>query len=238
MIFGRKKRAESVDSEELDQDVQDVEETADEADLEDAEDAPERDEWDDIDAQDWREEGPFDISEVDLSADEVDRVDLGQVVITPFEGAQLQLQVDEQTKRVRAVLATKAESGLEVTLFAAPRKSLMLREVRDKMIAEAERSGGQATLAEGPFGVELRRMVPVTGKDGKQLFHLSRTWLVQGPGWLLRGVVMGKAAQHAGTTGPALELFEFFANLVVRRGTDPYAAGELISFDMPKGVGE
>lgn len=91
MIFGRKKR----NTEEIVDDVV-VDETAEEGtgQAEERLAEPETElskaeakarEWDD--AFD-REEGPFDISEVDLEADEDDvkRLDLGSIIITPFEG--------------------------------------------------------------------------------------------------------------------------------------------------------
>lgn len=71
-------------------------------------------------AEDWRADGPFDDEEVDLSGDGVARIDLGTLVITPWEGLGLQLQVDEQTRQVRSVTGVWHESGLEVSLFAAP----------------------------------------------------------------------------------------------------------------------
>lgn len=240
MIFGRKKQATPVDIDDLEDEL--VVDEADDAEDED-DDAVElasgslsAKQVKAMDAKDWREEGPFDISEVDLDADEVERIDMGALVATPFDGLSLQLQVDEEQKSVRAMLVTHDSSGLEVALFAAPRSSSMLAEVRKDMTADALRNGGKAGIVEGPFGIELRRVVPVKSPDGQQMVHASRTWLVQGPGWLLRGVLMGKAAQESGTEGATLEFYEFFANLVVRRGNDPYAAGELMTLDLPAGA--
>ena len=233
VIFGRKKYSEpeSADSPD-DVDVT----TVDDAEAIDADDIDDTDEWVALDAQDWRADGPFDISEVDLEADDVVRLDLGSVVLTPFEGMQLQLQVDEATQQVNAVLATKDDSGIEVALFAAPRSSSMLAEIRADMLNETQQAGGTATLAKGPFGTEIRRMLPVPGPNGEQLLHVSRTWFAQGPRWLLRGVVVGRAGQHPDLDGVALELYEFFANAVVRRGDQPLGAGDLIPMTLPEGI--
>lgn len=225
MIFGRKKQ----------NDVDPVDESPE---LDD-ELAHERstDEWSELDERDWREDGPFDISEVDLEADEVARLDLGSLILTPFEGMQLQLQVEESTQQINAILVTKEESGIEVALFAAPKASSMLADVRRDMVADTESSGGTANIAEGPYGAEIRRVLPVQGPNGEQLLHVSRTWFVEGPRWLLRGVLLGKAAQLTEFEAEGLDLYEFFANIVVRRGNQPLAAGDLIPMTLPEGIG-
>lgn len=231
MIFGRRKREVVVESP-RDDEVDGLEEHAEEADESDP-----AEEWAHLDAKDWREEGPFDISEVDLDADDVVRLDLGSLVFTPSEGMGLQLQVEEESQSVAAVLATVGQSAIEIALFAAPKSASMLAEVRESMITDTESAGGVVTLSEGPFGVEVRRELLVTGERGQRFTHLSRTWLVQGPRWLLRGTLVGRAAQESDQDeGEGLELFEFFANTVVRRDGHPVAAGDLIPMRMPEGM--
>lgn len=225
MIFGRKKRDAVVETP-----------VEDDLDPTHRDDGSEGDEWAKLDAQDWREAGPFDIGEVDLDADDVVRIDLGSLVLTPMPDMALQLQVDEASQHVVAVLASKGESAIEVAVFAAPKAASMLAEVREEMVVEAEAAGGTATLAQGPFGAEIRRVLPLTGDKGERLLHVSRTWLVQGPRWLLRGVLLGRAAQQLELEGETLELFEFFANAVVRRDSHPAAAGDLIPMRMPQGM--
>lgn len=192
------------------------------------------DEWELLDAsRDWREDGPFDISEVDLEADDVERLDFGCVVLTPFEGMQMQLQVDQRTKKVQAALVMAGPSAIEVALFAAPAQTSMVAEIRDEMIAATEKAGGQVSLTEGPFGTEVRRIVPMTDPKGNRVFHVSRTWFAEGPKWLLRGVVMGEAAQASGIDGVSELVYEFFSNTVVRRDQQPRVPGDLITMTLP-----
>jgi len=195
------------------------------------------DEWEALDAgKDWREDGPFDISEVDLEADEVERLDFGCVVLTPFEGMQMQLQVDQQTRRVQAALVKAGPSAIEVALFAAPAHTSTLGQIRDEMSAATEKAGGTVTLVEGPFGTEVRRVIPLNDPKGNRVYHVSRTWFAQGPKWLLRGVVMGDAAQAEGIDGPSELLYEFFSNTVVRRDNEPRVPGDLIPMTLPKSL--
>lgn len=242
MIFGRKKR----NTEEIVDDVV-VDETAEEG-TGQAEEAPAEPETElskaEAKAREWddafdREEGPFDISEVDLEADEDDvkRLDLGSIIITPFEGMTMQLQVNRESNKVQSILVGDGESGLEIAAFAGPSKSSMAPEIREEIIKGTQQQKGQIALVQGPFGTELRRALPVTDPNGNAATHVSRTWLVAGPGWLLRGVLLGKATFEPQNEAAQVALFEFFSNVVVRRGTAPAAPGSLLPMQVPQAEG-
>lgn len=191
------------------------------------------DSWLELDAAVDRDEGPFDFDEVDLDADDVKRLDLGSLIITPFPGMKIQLQVNKNTEQVQAVLVADGASALEVAVFAGPRRTSMLPQIREDILKAAEREGGAAAVVAGPFGAEIRRRLPVKDKDGKTAVHVSRTWLVSGPGWVLRGILMGKAALQPEDEDAELTLFEFFSNAVVRRGEEAAAPGSLLRMSVP-----
>ncbi len=190
--------------------------------------------WEAWDAAFEREEGPFDIKEVDLEADEVKRLDLGTLILTPFDKMNLQLQVDKSKDKVQALLISDGASAMEVAVFAGPTRSSMLQEIRDEIIKATTEADGRIELVQGPFGAELRRRLPVTTPEGKPATHLSRTWLCSGPGWVLRGVVMGKAALEPDNQDADSTMWEFFSNLVVRRGQQPAAPGSVLVMDLPQ----
>ncbi|MCA0251558.1 MAG: DUF3710 domain-containing protein [Actinobacteria bacterium] len=187
-----------------------------------------------LDAGDYRADGPFDVDEVELGGDDVQRVDLGTLIVTPWQGLNLQLQVHEATKQVRAITGIWRTSGIEIVLFAAPASGGLAQDMREDLIDEAERAGGNAQVADGPFGPELRRVLPQQNAKGEQLFHVSRIWFAEGPRWLLRGTLMGEAALTDGADSKAGPFVEFFRNLVVRRGSKPMVPGELLTMELPK----
>ncbi|MCL2465066.1 MAG: DUF3710 domain-containing protein [Micrococcales bacterium] len=253
-MFGRKKKAlddvedddaveqaadEAAEDDEADEaDEGEAEEVAEEVAQEDLEEDEPLDEWGALDiSRDWREDGPFDIGEVDLDADDVERLDFGSLVVTPFDGMQLQMQIIPASNQVQALLVMDGKSAIEVALFAAPLRTSMLAEVRAQMQAATEAAGGTMKLVKGPLGTEVRRKLKAGSEDEAASGQLSRTWLVQGPKWLLRGTLMGQAAAVSGVDkGEAQLLFEFFCNLVVRRGDTPKVPGELIVLDVPESV--
>ncbi|WP_052462533.1 DUF3710 domain-containing protein [Nigerium massiliense] len=229
MIFGRKNRKKDenptvVDPDENDETFQDADD-----DLEGGDDAEEID---------HRADGPFDYTEVDLEADEVERIPFGPLIVTPFPGMNLQLHGDEESQSIYAALALYENSGLELALFAAPRTGGLADELREDTVEESEQAGGSAEVADGPFGPEVRRVLPMEGPEGEQMFHVSRIWMVEGPRWLLRGTLMGQAGMTEGEEAPADTFVEFFRNIIVRRDDAPRVPGELITLALPESAGE
>jgi len=179
-------------------------------------------------------EGPFDVSEVDPAALEAeDRIDLGALVITGLPGMELRLQVDEQSGDVQAILLVLEDSALELRAFAAPRTSGIWSEVRREIAAEATRMGGTATESEGSFGTELVLVVPVQDPEGQIFSQTSRVIGVDGPRWLLRATVLGRAAVEP-EAAPPME--QALRNVVVVRGAEPMAPRESLALRLPAGA--
>ena len=148
-------------------------------------------------------------------------------------GMELGLQVDEQSGEVQAVLLVLEDSALELRAFAAPKTSGIWDEVRREIAGEATRMGGTATESEGPFGTELVLVVPVEDPEGQIFSQTSRVIGVDGPRWLLRGTVLGRAAVEpdaAAADGATLR------NIVVVRGNEPMAVRESLPLQMPPGA--
>ena len=156
-----------------------------------------------------RAEGPFDSSEVDPSVLEAeDRIDLGALVITGMP-------------------------GIELRAFAAPKKTGIWTEVRREIAAEASRMGGTATETEGTFGTELVLVVPVEDPDGQIFSQTSRVVGVDGPRWLLRATVLGRAAVEPDAAAP---MEETLRNVIVVRGAEPMAVRESLPLQLPPGA--
>ena len=125
-------------------------------------------------------------------------------------------------------------SALELAAYAAPRSGGLWAELRDEISASATEAGGSAWLREGPFGVELHRLVPVVTPDGQQGYQPSRMWVAEGPRWLLRGIVYGQAAIEEDLAAPAVAtVLDAFRAVVIRRGEEAMAPGDLLPMTMP-----
>ena len=262
MIFkrGRKRDSESA-AEEAGEDVSiDESDEAAEADSETStEDPPSEDlESDDLAALDeleWRSSGPYDIGEVEdvESTEDSPKIDLGSVILTAVPGSELRLQVAEETGEIVSamlVIETIVEppasanqkpqtysSALELGAYAAPRSGGLWAELRDEISHNATEAGGTASLGEGPFGIELRRLIPVTTPDGDEGYQPSRMWVAEGPRWLLRGIVYGQAAIEDDPESPIVaDVLSAFRQVIVRRGEEAMAPGDLLPLTMPDNV--
>jgi hypothetical protein len=227
---------EEVDTDDLEDDLDEDDLDEDDRDEDDL-DEDEPDDEDDFDVVDHslRDEGPYDLDEVDLDADDITRIDLGCVILTPFDGMQLQLQVDQANSTVQSALIMHGQSALEVALFAAPARESMLRDVLEDMERATLEAGGEFAIGDGPYGALVDRTLPVQGPEGQQLVHVSRLWFAQGPRWMLRGTLMGEAV--TGHDEAAVELLmEVYRSVVVNRDDAPRVPGDLIPMTIPAGL--
>jgi Protein of unknown function (DUF3710) len=221
------------------------------------EDSGEARDLDALEDLDWRSSGPYDVSEVDSieSIEESPKIDLGSLILSPLPGSELRLQVAEDSGEIVSamlVIETIVEppasanqqpqaysSALELGAYAAPRSGGLWAELRDEISRNATEAGGTASLGEGPFGVELRRLIPVTTPDGEEGYQPSRMWVAEGPRWLLRGIVYGQAAIEDDTDSPVVaDVLAAFRQVIVRRGDEAMAPGDLLPLTMPPNVSQ
>lgn len=172
--------------------------------------------------------GPFDIGEVE--AESGGYADLGSLLISPPEGMDLQLQVDETSGEVLAVLLGNDEGAVELRAFAAARNGDLWSDARREIAADATRRGGTATEQDGPFGPELAVMVPVTAPDGQPAVQPSRVIGHNGPRWFLRATVLGRPAVEPEAAGPWEAAIR---TVVVRRGAMAMPPGEALPLQLP-----
>ncbi len=258
MIFKRgRKRGSGSAVEDSTEDVG-VDDIAEPAEVTDDESAAEDVEGEDLAALeelDWRSSGPYDITEVESieSTEESPKIDLGSLILTAVAGSELRLQVAEETGEIVSamlVIETIVEppasasqkpqtfsSALELGAYAAPRSGGLWGELRDEISRSATEAGGTASLDGGPFGVELRRLIPVTTPDGEEGYQPSRMWVAEGPRWLLRGIVYGQAAIEDDADSPVIaDVLDAFRQVIVRRGDEAMAPGDLLPLTMPSNV--
>jgi len=172
--------------------------------------------------------GPFDITEVDV--EERECVDLGSLLVTPVEPVELQLQVDEESGQVMAVVLVAEEGALELRAFAASRGGGAWDELRPRIAAEMARMGGTTDEQEGTFGTELMCMVPMETPDGEPATQPSRIAGHEGPAWLLRSTLMGRPALDNDLAGPWEETIR---QVVVRRGREAMPPGAPLPLTLP-----
>lgn len=177
-----------------------------------------------------RATGPWDISEVTIEEGDESRIDLGCMLVTPRDGLDVQLQVDEATDQVVAVVAAGEEGAVELRAFAAPRHGDIWSEVRKGLAAEIAQMGGTATEREGRWGTELVVSVPIDLPDGQRVQQDSCVVGIAGPRWLLRATLFGRPAVDFDDDG---DLESVLRDVVVVRGGDPVPPRDPLPLTMP-----
>jgi hypothetical protein len=180
-----------------------------------------------------RANGPWDVSEVTIDEGDESRLDLGSLLVTPHPALDLQLQVDEVSGEVIALVLAGETGAVEVRAFAAPRNGDIWDGVRRAVAADVAQMGGTATEVEGPYGTELVVSLTVELEDGRRAEQPSRVIGISGPRWLLRATLFGRPAiEHQ----PDGDVEQALRGLVVVRGSTPAPPGDALPLIMPPGA--
>ena len=175
--------------------------------------------------------GPFDLVEVPTMRP---YVDFGGIKVAPREGLQLRLEVDERAKRVVAVTLDFEGSLLQVQAFSAPKTSGLWHQVRSDISAQLSSQGASVEEAQGELGPELVAVSAAPAEQGGGT-RTVRFIAVDGPRWMLRGVIMGLAAEDMQARAKVIELFR---DMVVVRGDQPMPPSEILQLQVPAGVAQ
>jgi hypothetical protein len=184
------------------------------------------------DVTDVRAQGPFDVTEADSADQELPRLDLGSLRIPGLPGVGVQVEADQATNEVRAITAVVEDAAVQLQAFAAPRSEGLWAEIRDEMLAEIRGTADtQVAEAEGPFGPELRAIIPARTPDGQQVLQPLRFAGIDGPRWFLRVVFLGRAAVEP---DPDDLLHDLVRQTIVVRGPDAMAPRDPLPLRLPE----
>ncbi|MEW6861507.1 DUF3710 domain-containing protein [Trueperella pyogenes] len=171
-----------------------------------------------------RGSGPWDSSEVLIG----ERLDAGSLWLPVVPGASLQFTLDRLRQQVLGVVYGKNGSALQLQAFAAPRSAQLWDEIRRDIRTSIAQQGGYSQEVEGPLGFELQAQMPV---PNSKTLAPHRFLGIDGPRWLLRVTLYGKAGSDEAA---ANELIEIVRDIVVNRGHDPHPPRELLPLEIPE----
>ncbi|MCD0451975.1 DUF3710 domain-containing protein [Actinocorallia sp. API 0066] len=205
-----------------------------------------------------RTAGPWDA--VEDTAPEMERLDFGalQVPIGPGLEVQVNLEPTEVdgegnpvNGRIVAITVIAGQSSMQLQAFAAPKRSGIWEELRRELAEEITGNAeGQVQEAEGPFGTEVRALIPaqLTQEMLEQMPEEVRSQIpqeiidqgfayqplrflgVDGPRWFLRALVAGEATESEEAWQP---LEDVLSQIVVVRGDQPMPPREALPLVLP-----
>ncbi len=167
-------------------------------------------------------EGPWDSTVA--PKDDVQRLDLGSVLLPMPDEAQLQVEMDQQSGSVRAVHILTPVGQLTVSAFAAPKSGGLWKEVGAELIAGLKEDGARINRENGEWGEEI-----TARNQGVQILFVG----IDGPRWMLRGVAAGPE-EHFAQNAEALR--EMIRGTVVVRGDQPMPPRTPLPVELPEAI--
>jgi hypothetical protein len=177
-----------------------------------------------------RAHGPWDISEKSPEGDP-SYVDLGALIVRGSWTAYSSLPAEGDEGELGSVVLVAEDAALELRAFASSRSGGLWDDVRDDLILEVTRLGGQSQQISGPFGPELHIRVPVELPEGEEGFQPSRIIGIEGPRWLLRATLLGEAGLNPSDEGV---LMDALRDTIVVRGDEPRIPREALLLTVPE----
>ena len=169
----------------------------------------------DEDADIWSEPGPRNYGDVDTSEG---YVDMGAILFPARPGMQLRTQVADDGTTVLQILVVLGNSGIQMSVAAAPRSGGVWDELRDEI-----RSGFE------------KQDMPMQMPDGRSATSRMRILGREGDRWFARIDIIGPAAADADA---GLEIEKVIDRIVVRRDEHPRTRLELLPVRLPAGAQE
>ncbi|MCI1675231.1 MAG: DUF3710 domain-containing protein [Ancrocorticia sp.] len=157
-------------------------------------------------------------------------IDAGALLLVPVKGASIQFTVDRNRKVVLGVVYLKDNSAIQLQVFAAPKSRGLWDDVRADLVSSIASQGGKFEETTGEYGKEVDARMPVPGnaKGVAPVRYIG----IDGPRWLLRVTVSGKAALDAELRGRLVH--EVLDGLVVVRGQVPHPPREILELRIPR----
>lgn len=173
-------------------------------------------------AYEAQDSGPFDAA--DAPDDGLPRMDLGSVRVPVPDGSQVQVEMDQASGNVRAVHVVTTHGQVTVSAYAAPRSGGLWREVSAELADQLRTDGAKVTSGRGEWGLELSAIV------GEVALRFVG---VDGPRWMLRGVIASPQSQAA--QAPTV-LRDIVRDTIVVRGENPMPVRTPLPIELPDAV--
>lgn len=188
----------------------------------------------DVPAADERPDGPFDLSEVETRDFSKGYMDLGTIKVPMRKKVSYRLEQEQAKQKVFAVSAVHENSTLQIQAFAAPRSGGQWDDIRSEMYEQNKSAkGAKVTIEAGEFGDELLIRLPAKLPDGRKGERIARFLGIDGPRWMIRAMIMGKAAMNQ---DEATILYDILKNTVIDRGDQPLPARQMLELTPPENV--
>ena len=186
----------------------------------------------DEDADIWSEPGPRNYGEVDTSEG---YIDMGAILFPAVQGMQLRTQVADDGTTVLQILVVLGNSGIQMSVAAAPRSGGVWEELREEIRKGFEEQNAKVADIRTRYGDELLVDMPMQMPDGRSATSRMRSLGREGDRWFARIDILGPAAANAEA---GVDIEKVIDRIVVHRDDHPRTRLELLPVRLPVGAQE
>ena len=186
----------------------------------------------DEDADIWSEPGPRNYVEVDTSEG---YIDMGAILFPAVQGMQLRTQVADDGTTVLQILVVLGNSGIQMSVAAAPRSGGVWEELREEIRKGFEEQNAKVADIRTRYGDELLVDMPMQMPDGRSATSRMRILGREGDRWFARIDILGPAAANAEA---GVDIEKVIDRIVVHRDDHPRTRLELLPVRLPVGAQE
>jgi hypothetical protein len=171
--------------------------------------------------------GPYDAAD---APSDLQLIDFGAIRLPLKQGVRFSAEVSKANGSPVSISLSQDGSRIQFQAFAAPKTRGIWDEVRSEIASSIGKQAGSCREVTSRFGKALVIELPVTTAQGRKGKQPLRVIGVDGPRWMLRGTISGRAARDQ-VAADALE--ELFASAVVVRGSAAMAPREPLPLRLP-----
>jgi len=148
---------------------------------------------------------------------------------------QLRPQVADDGTTVLQILVVLGNSGIQMSVAAAPRSGGVWEELREEIRRGFEEQGAKVADYPTRYGNELLVDMPMQMPDGRSATSRMRIIGREGDRWFARIDILGPAAA---TAEAGTDIEKVIDRIVVRRDDYPRTRLELLPVHLPAGAQE
>ncbi|QPK94653.1 DUF3710 domain-containing protein [Actinomyces sp. zg-332] len=176
--------------------------------------------------------GPYDISQ----AHEKNKyLNMGALRIPAIPDMQVIPDPSPQEGYYTSVTLVLEESALNLMVLSDSKSGGLWAELLELLSEDFNSQSANPIETAGRYGREIVATVTASTPDGRKGTEKMRFIGVEGPRWVLRAIVTGKA-MHDEETEKIIE--NVFEKVIVDRGENPIPPGEILLLDLPEELPE
>ena len=176
--------------------------------------------------------GPYDYNE---AREKSKCLNMGAIKVPAIADMQIIPDPSPQEGYYTSVTLLIDDSALNLMVLSDSKTSSIWNELLELLSQDTHENNGTFTEQKGSFGKEYIVKTPVTTPDGRKATETMCLIGFEGPRWVLRTIITGKALNDEQARNTVDEILN---KIVVDRGENPIPPGEILLLTLPDNLAD